>query len=132
MILTLMLSAFLLYFARQFLGLFTEDADVIELGRLRLMFILIPEGINVVLEVISGAMRGYGRSMTPAVTALVGICGIRIIWVYTAFAESPDFDVLMTCYPVSWFFTTAALTAAYLRFKRKRLLKAGEVPRAGR
>lgn len=122
MILTLLLSGFLLYFARTFLLLFTDDPDVIEIGRLRLMFILLPEGINVLLEVMSGAMRGYGRSLTPAMMALAGICGIRIIWVYTVFSRSPDFAVLMTCYPVSWFFTTLAIIIAYIRFKNRHLI----------
>lgn len=122
MILTLILSAFLLYFAGTFLGLFTDDAEVIEYGRLRLMFILLPEGVNVVLEVISGAMRGYGRSLTPAMMALVGICGIRIVWVYAVFAANPGFDVLMTCYPVSWVFTTGALIVSYVRFRNRHLI----------
>ncbi len=95
------------------LSLFNSDPAVIANGRIRLFYILLFEVINVVEEILSGTLRGYGISVQPAITALVGICGVRIVWVYTVFSAHPSFAVLMQVYPVSWTVTVAALLAAY-------------------
>lgn len=129
LILTVLLSAFLLYFAKFFLNLFNSDDAVVAIGETRLWWILLPEAINVLLEVFSGSMRGYGRSLTPALTALAGICGLRIIWVYTVFAAHRDFTVLMACYPISWFFTAGAVIYCYLRFCDRVLLNPDGAPK---
>lgn len=120
--LTLFLSAILLVFARFFLGFFNSDPVILDIGQMRLWFILIPEGVNVLLEVMSGSLRGYGRSLTPAMISLVGICGVRIVWVTTVFQSYHDFPVIMACYPISWVITTTVIIAAYFRFKRRLLV----------
>ena len=67
---------------------------------------------------VSGALRGYGYSLQPAVLALVGICGVRLAWVYLAFPASPDFATLMTCYPLSWAVTAVFIGLAYRFYTR--------------
>ena len=37
-------------------------------------------------EMIAGYLRGFGISMVPAVLTMLGVCGVRIVWLYTAFA----------------------------------------------
>ena len=64
-----------------------------------------PQFLQVFIDVLSGALRGYGFSLPPALLALVGICGVRITWLYTLFPASPDYGTLMACYPVSWLIT---------------------------
>lgn len=107
------LSVFILLFAEPLLAFFNNDPRVVAFGKIRLFYVVAPEIINVVMEGLSGAMRGYGISLLPAMLTLVGICGIRITWVYTVFAASPDYETLMTTYPVSWFVTALFLCGAY-------------------
>lgn len=103
----------ILFFAEEVLSLFNNDPEVIRLGVIRLWYIVAPEMINVVMEGLSGALRGYGISMTPAVITLVCVCGVRVVWVFTAFRSIPTYATLMAVYPISWLITAIFLIAAY-------------------
>jgi Na+-driven multidrug efflux pump len=63
--------------------------------------------------VFSGALRGYGYSLQPAILTLIGICGVRITWLYTLFAAHPTYEVLMACYSVSWLVTGIFIALLY-------------------
>ena len=60
-------------------------------------------------EMIAGYLRGFGISMVPAVLTMLGVCGVRIVWVYTAFAANRTFDTLLLAYPLSLAVTAALL-----------------------
>ena len=107
------LCCFILFFAENILALFNSDPEVIRLGVIRLWYIVLPELINVLMEGLSGSLRGYGISLTPAVITLICVCGSRVIWVFTAFAKIPTYATLMAIYPISWFITMIFLIAAY-------------------
>ena len=107
------LCCVILFFAEEILALFNSDPEVIRLGVIRLWYIVLPELINVLMEGLSGALRGYGISLTPAVITLICVCGTRVVWVFTLFREIPTYATLMAVYPVSWFITTIFLIAAY-------------------
>ena len=104
----------ILFFAEEVLSLFNSDPEVIRLGVIRLWYIVAPEMINVAMEGLSGALRGYGISLTPAVITLICVCGVRVTWVFTVFAKIPTYAALMAVYPVSWLLTTIILIGAYI------------------
>ncbi len=110
----------ILFFAEEVLSLFNSDPEVIRLGVIRLWYIVAPELVNVLMEGLSGSLRGYGISLTPAVITLICVCGVRVTWVFTAFAKIPTYATLMAVYPISWFITTIVLVAAY-NYHMKRL-----------
>ena len=112
------LSIFILVFANELLSFFNNDPKVIEIGKIRLWYIVAPEIFAVVMEIVSGAMRGYGISLAPAILTLVGVCGIRISWLYTAFVQYPTYETLMIVYPISWLVTMILLCAAYFFYIR--------------
>ena len=118
MIFTLVMSGLILIFGKQLLHIFNDDPVVSEIGLVRLKFILLAEGVNVVIEICSGCMRGYGRSMVPALLCMGGICGVRIAWVFTVFRYKSTFPVLLTAYPLSWCVTGVTLAAAYFYMKK--------------
>ena len=117
MLFTLALSGLILVFGKYLLHIFNDDPVVIETGMVRLKYILLAEGVNVVIEICSGCMRGYGRSMVPALICMLGICGVRIGWVFTAFRANSTFPTLLTAYPLSWIVTGIALAVAYFYMK---------------
>ena len=119
-VLMLILSATILYFAEPLVRFFNDDSEVIRLGVIRLWYIIAPEIISVVMEIISGSLRGYGISLAPAIITLFFVCGIRITWVFTVFVKIPTYAALMAVYGVSWFFTMVFLIIAY-RFYIKNL-----------
>ncbi len=116
---TALFSAIIMFFAYDLLELFNKDPAVGEFGIIRLEYILIPEVINGCIEVFSGAMRGLGRSLAPAITALVGICGFRILWVATFYQQAPSYERLMACYPLSWLVTMIPLAVVCIRRFRR-------------
>lgn len=117
-LITIGVTAFLLLMGKKLLTLFNSDPIVLEYGYIRIRYIVSLEVFNVVIEVLSGNMRGFGFSLAPALVALVGICGIRITWVYTYFRMHPSFDNLMIAYPLSWVVTAAAMVILYFSVRR--------------
>lgn len=115
----LIVSALFLVLAPQLIHFFNSDPAVIHYGAIRLRWIAGSEVVNVFLEGISGAMRGYGHSLTPALIILIGVCGFRILYVYTFFRTHHTFNYLMMVYPMSWAVSDIGLVAAYFLMLRK-------------
>ena len=118
-IFTAIVSVVVVFTAPQLIRIFNTDPKVVEAGCTRLYWIVGLELINMMIELISGCMRGYGYSLVPAVIAVAGICGVRIIWIYTIFRQSHTFSTLMMVYPFSWVITDIALITAYFLFRKK-------------
>ena len=114
-------SMLLVAVGRPLLHIFNPDPSVIEYGMMRLEGILPFEILNGAIDVISGAMRGYGESMKPAIVTLVGVCGVRITWIYTYFQCHQRFDVLLRAYPLSWIVTLAIMTVMYFVMRKNGL-----------
>lgn len=114
-------SFLIIIFGKQLLRLFNSDPNVIAFGYQRLFWILSFEVINGTIDIISGAMRGYGESLTPALIALVCICGVRIVYIFAYFASHRSFTTLMLAYPISWIITVIVISAAYLIMRKNGL-----------
>lgn len=112
-IFTAVISILLVIFAGPALRLFSSDPQVIALGTMRIRYIIGLEVLCVVYEVISGAMRGFGYSMMPALITIAGVCVFRVAWVYTVFPLHQSLRTLVYSYPISWLLTTAMLLIAY-------------------
>ena len=116
---TVVMSLLIIVFSRTILSLFNDEPAVVHYGRMRIMFITPFQIFNVIMEIFSGAMRGYGQSFVPAVIVLFGVCGVRIGWLLTIFAAHHDFGTLLVCYPLSWAVTAAILVCCYFIYVRK-------------
>jgi len=95
------------------LGFFTDSQEVVDIAMLRIAFVLLPQGINAITEVLSDSMRGYGYSLPPALTALICICGERLLWVWLVFPSHQSYGALMITYPISWAITSFLLYFLY-------------------
>ena len=49
----------------------------------------------------TGALRGLGVSLAPMIISVLGVCGIRLVWIYTVFEAYPTPDCLYLSYGVS-------------------------------
>lgn len=103
------------------LRIYSEDAQVIEYGMLRLSIICTTYFLCGMMDVMSGMMRGLGHSVLAMVVSLVGACGLRIVWIFTIFAMFHRLDVLFLSYPVTWAVTTLAHVLCFLVVSRKQL-----------
>ena len=118
MVVTIVLSALACIFADPLLALFNDNPAVIDVGRIRIYYIIDFYFLCVFIEILSGAMRGYGHSLPPALLMLVTVCGVRITWIYTAFVAEPTFATIMISYPLSWAATVVLLVFIYLFYRR--------------
>lgn len=118
MLATILMTTLVLIFGRNLLSIFTHNPEVIALGMIRIFWVVLPQPISVVMDTLSGCMRGYGYSMPPAMVTLIVICSVRLIWVYTAFPLSPSYETLMMVYPLSWIITMIGLIGLYIRHQR--------------
>ncbi len=109
----------LLSFGPQILTVFSTDSEVIDMGLIRLRLFAVTYIINSVLDVTTGQMRGLGKSVIPMIVSLVGICGLRVIWVFTVFPHFRSIFTLYLSYPVSWLVTGIVITVMYAITFRK-------------
>ena len=71
------------------------------------------------MEVGCGALRGMGKTMIPMLISMGGVCGIRILWLYTVFPLWPTMMCLYFSYPASWIATGAVHMALAFLTKRR-------------
>ena len=99
----------------------TDSQEAISYGMIRLAYICLPYFICGLMDVSTGALRGLGESFIPMVISVLGVCGMRIGWIYTIF-QIPRFHTpqcLYFSYTVSWTLTFLCQIAAFLLVCRK-------------
>jgi len=115
-VVAVLMSAAVCIFGRQLLGIYiTDSAQAIEYGVTRLLFICGPYILCGLMDVTTGALRGMGAALTPMIISVLGVCGIRLIWIYTIF-RIPAFhtpECLYISYTVSWIITFLAQLVAF-------------------
>lgn len=110
-------------FGDKLLGIYiTDSPDAIHYGMERLKFMLIPYFLCGIMDTATGSMRGIGSSVIPMIITIIGVCVMRIVWIYTVFAmpQYHTFSGLFISYPISWLLTFAAVFTSYLIIMRKR------------
>jgi Na+-driven multidrug efflux pump len=96
------------------LGIYVTSNEALKQGLIRLRIVGSTYFLCGIADVIVGGMRGLGKSIAPMVISIVGICGFRIYWIYTAFERNHEARVLYYSYPLSWFFTSIMNIVAYI------------------
>lgn len=101
-------------FGPQLISIYTPgEPEVIASGMKYLMAFRYFTFLGGVNGVSTSALRGLGKSFVPMVISIAGICGLRIIWIYTIFAKSPTLDTLYLSYTVSWIITSVTCTIMF-------------------
>ena len=110
-------------FGKELLSIYlTDSPEAIEYGLIRFNYVALPYFLCGILEVTTGALRGLGSSLTPMLISVLGVCGIRILWIYTIF-QIPEYhtlDYLFLSYPVTWLIAIVCeLIALKIIFNKK-------------
>ena len=115
-----------LLFGRQFLSLFTPEADVIDAGLQRIAVMCFSFPLSALMDNTTAASRGLGKGLVPMILVFLGSCVFRVIWIYTVFAYFHTIGSLYLLYPFSWLITGTAEIAYFVYCYRKyvRLLEA--------
>ena len=77
------------------------------------------------MDVMVGVLRGLGKSTMPMIVSIVGVCVIRVVWIYgifynlTDFTNANDLKYLYVSYPISWIITFLTHFICYLVVSKK-------------
>ncbi len=114
---TVAVSGLILLFSHPLLGIFNTDPNVIATGRIRLEYIFFAYVFGFAQEGLSGYLRGFGVSFIPAACSVIGICGVRLTWIFIVFQQKPSFATIMQVYPLSLGITAAVILVVTLLVK---------------
>lgn len=112
-VITLTLSGIIMLTGRPLLYILTKDQAVRDTTWLMMIYFVPYYFTWVVIEVLSGVLRGCGDAVRPVIIIGLGICLLRIVWIVTLFAQIHTLFALCLCYPVSWTLTSAAMLVYY-------------------
>ena len=104
------LGFLVVFFARQILGIYSQNPLVIEAGIRRLTVICSTYALCGIMDTLSNIIRGIGHSILPMIVCIIGVCVFRIVWLSTIFL-TPAFHtefIIFVSYPISWAVTFIA------------------------
>ncbi len=109
------------FFGNTLLSVFTRDPEAIAFGLKRLSVICTLYFLCGMMDTVCGSVRGLGSSLAPMIVSVVGVCMLRILWIFTVF-QIPGFHnlvVLYFSYPITWIVTFTAHLVTYLILMKK-------------
>lgn len=101
------------------LRIFNNDPEIIRLGCQRMRVLLPFYFLCGLYENAIGIIRGMGYSLMPMIGSVLGVCVVRIVWVYTCFAAYPTFSMLLYAYPASWIIAAVLEMVLYFYYYHK-------------
>lgn len=102
-----------------FMSIYTKSPEVIEYGLQRLSVISTTYALCGIMEVLVGSLRGMGHSVLPMCVSILGVCGLRIVYIYTVFAAARSLLILYLAYPISWVATVLVHAICLIFVRRK-------------
>lgn len=116
---TAVLSAVVLFFGRQILGVFSDDPAVIEEG-LRIIHVSFPfYFLYAILEVTGAVVRGIGKTTQSMFIIICNLCVVRItiLSIFTAVFHSIEW--VAAVYPITWCLTAVSFVVYYRMCAKK-------------
>ena len=109
-------------FGPQLLSIYiTDSQEAIQYGLVRLSYICAVYFLCGLMDVSTGALRGMGASLVPMIISVLGVCGIRLLWIGTVFQTYHTTDCLYLSYGVSWVITfLAQFISFWMVYNRQR------------
>lgn len=71
------------------------------------------------MEITTGILRGMGYSMSSMIVSVFGVCGLRIVWIYTIYRWINTLECLYSSYIFSWIMVFLINLAVYFFIRRK-------------
>ena len=89
-------------FAPQLIGVFNNQADVVDFGTRHMRTICLFYGLLALSHCIASIMRGAGKATVPMVTMLACWCVIRVSYITIAVRMVPELETVSRAYPITW------------------------------
>jgi len=121
-VISVVMAGLLIIGRRPLFGIFCNDAAVVEIGA-RMMVIITPfYFLFAFTEIYSGALRGIGDVIVPMLITTVGVCIMRVSWMFIIAKIFPSMEVAIFNYPVTWG-VSAILFIVYYWYRMKKVQK---------
>lgn len=109
-----------LLFPSQLVSIFNTDPAVIEQGVLRLHIVATLYFLYGMVDVLTGAIRGYGVSIAPVIINLLGTCAFRIVWIQLLDTTRYGVEYVYLSYPASWIVVLIALSILWVILRKRK------------
>ena len=85
---------------------------------------LVPFYITYILiEILSGSMRGVGDCWMPTVLSFLGICALRVVWNIAVVPMRRELHTILFSYPMTWTMTSMLYVIYFLFFSKLKVVK---------
>lgn len=117
----LLLGNLAVIFGEQLLRIYSDSPDVIAAGMIRLRYISRLYALCGIMDVLVGALRGIGCSITPMIVSVIGACGLRLVWIATVFTipEYHSVETVFLSYPITWIITASVHLICYIIVRKR-------------
>ncbi|MDO4491409.1 MAG: MATE family efflux transporter [Lachnospiraceae bacterium] len=101
------------------LGIYSSDPEVITQGSVILSISCLTYGICGLMDMLPCVIRGMGYSLPPMLISVVGVVGMRFLWILGYFPTHHTLYTLYLSYPLSWSVTALFQMLCYRVVRKK-------------
>ena len=112
---TVLIGGIIMLFKTPILHIFTEEKEVVKYGSQFIMFIVPLYFIYAMNQILSGVLRGAGKTFVPMIIGLVCMCGFRVGWLVVMMGIVKDVRIVYASYPLTWILTNIAMSIYYYK-----------------
>lgn len=108
--------------APQLLGFYiTDNPEAITIGVTRMSYICLFYFLCGMMDTLNGALRGIGASVAALLISVLGVCGVRLGWIFTIFRMERfhSLDSLYFSYIISWLMCILVQILVFVLLYRK-------------
>ncbi len=114
------IGALAVVFGEKLLAIYNVvDPVEVKFGLERMTIIASTQFLGGLMNVTASLLRGMFKPMPAMIFSIAGICGVRLLWIATAFAKYHTLTVLFLSYPISWALSFAAQGIMAIYFYKK-------------
>lgn len=116
-------------FAEPLLYFYTDSAQVVAAGIVRIGIICRTYFLCGMMDVMVGGLRGLGYSIAPMIVSLLGACVFRLVWIGTVFRmeQFHSIETVYISYPISWLLTFLAHVVTFILVRNRLKQRWGEL-----
>lgn len=100
------------------------EVEAIAFGKSRLFFIMGPIVFYLISSLNGATMQAFGRTGIQMILNLIGVCGLRLVWMLFIYPQNPTRVMLYIAYPISYVvlvFATSIAAQLVIKNYKKRL-----------
>ena len=95
------------------------NSEVVEFARIKLIVNSTFYIMGHLEGLYGSAIRAFGKSTLPMIVSVVGICGVRVLWINTVFVWIRHPLTIFFAYGASWTITFIVQAILYRRLQKK-------------